>query len=360
MKDTNIQWHPAFVSAMQLEFKEDREKLMFEKEHNLNTKPLQIDLLVIRKEETGSIENEIGKIFRKFNILEYKSPRQQLDVDTFYKSAAYACLYKSYGETVDERKAEEITVSIVRDGKPEKLFRYFKEHGIRVGNPCQGIYYVLDKVLFPTQIIVTKELKGEQHTWLKSLTDKMEEKDMRRLLNDVSYLDKKIDKEFADSVLEVCLRANGQLIKRLKGDNIMSEALLEIVEPIIADRLELLIADRAERLAAERAEQLAAERAELLAAERAEQLAAERAEQLAAERAEQLAAERAEQLVAEREHMIEIQIRKEAKEEMAKEKEEGIKATVEILHDLGNDNSVITAAIKKQYHLSEEEISRYL
>ena len=46
MKDTNIQWHPAFVSAMQLEFKEDREKLMFEKEHNLNTKPLQIDLLM--------------------------------------------------------------------------------------------------------------------------------------------------------------------------------------------------------------------------------------------------------------------------------------------------------------------------
>ena len=48
-KDTNIQWHPAFVSVMQLEFKKDRGKLLFEKEHNLNTKPLQIDLLVIRK-----------------------------------------------------------------------------------------------------------------------------------------------------------------------------------------------------------------------------------------------------------------------------------------------------------------------
>ncbi len=55
MKDTNIQWHPAFVSVMQLEFKKDRGKLLFEKEHNLNTKPLQIDLLVIRKADDITI-----------------------------------------------------------------------------------------------------------------------------------------------------------------------------------------------------------------------------------------------------------------------------------------------------------------
>ena len=186
MKDTNIQWHPAFVSAIQLEFREDREKLSFEKEHNLNTKPLQIDLLVIKKEKAGAIGNEIGRIFRKYNIIEYKSPRQQLDIDVFYKSESYAGLYKSYGETVDERKAEDITVSIVRDRKPEKLFRYFKQHGIRIEKPYDGIYYVLDKVPFPTQVIVAKELEGKQHTWLKSLSDKMEEVDMRRLLQDTS------------------------------------------------------------------------------------------------------------------------------------------------------------------------------
>ena len=48
MKDTNTQWHPGFVGAMDLEFREDRNKLIFEKEHNLNTKPLQIDLQIGR------------------------------------------------------------------------------------------------------------------------------------------------------------------------------------------------------------------------------------------------------------------------------------------------------------------------
>jgi len=38
MEDKKIQWHPGFVEAMDMEFKEDRGKLDFENEHNLNTK----------------------------------------------------------------------------------------------------------------------------------------------------------------------------------------------------------------------------------------------------------------------------------------------------------------------------------
>lgn len=37
MKDTDIQWHPEFIGAMNLELKKNRDDLLFEKEHNLNT-----------------------------------------------------------------------------------------------------------------------------------------------------------------------------------------------------------------------------------------------------------------------------------------------------------------------------------
>lgn len=50
MEDTKIQWHPGFVAAMDMEFKEDREKLELESEHNLNKKPLEIDLFIIKKQ----------------------------------------------------------------------------------------------------------------------------------------------------------------------------------------------------------------------------------------------------------------------------------------------------------------------
>ena len=74
MKDRKIQWHPGFVSAMNLELIKYKEHLEFEKEYNLNTKPLQIDLLVIKKDAGVEIGNEIGKLFRGHNIMEYKSP----------------------------------------------------------------------------------------------------------------------------------------------------------------------------------------------------------------------------------------------------------------------------------------------
>ena len=119
MKDTKIQWHPGFVAAMNLEFAKDRERLIFEKEYNLNTKPLEIDLLVIRKDSSVRISNEIGSLFKGHNIMEYKSPEDGLDIDDFYKAGAYASLYKSYGRTTDAVKADDVTVSLVREAKPE-------------------------------------------------------------------------------------------------------------------------------------------------------------------------------------------------------------------------------------------------
>ena len=63
MQDKKIQWHPGFVAAMNLEFAEDRSGLIFEKEYNLNTKPLEIDLLIIKKEAGVKLVNEIGSLF---------------------------------------------------------------------------------------------------------------------------------------------------------------------------------------------------------------------------------------------------------------------------------------------------------
>lgn len=233
MNETKIQWHPGFVAAMNLEFEQNRDDLIYEKEYNLNTKPLEIDLLVIKKDSNVQIVNEIGKLFRGHNIVEYKSPDDHLDIDSFYKAGAYGCLYKASGESVDERPADDITISIVRDSKPEGLFRYFEEHHIKVSNPYVGIYYILEAVLFPTQIVVGRELNQKNHTWIKALSNKVQKQEMRELLERVYSLTEKFDKELADSVLEVSIRANKQIVGELRGDDSMCQALLEIMEPEI-------------------------------------------------------------------------------------------------------------------------------
>ena len=173
MKETKIQWHSAFVSAMNLDLGPDRDDLIFEKEYNLNTKPLEIDLLVIKKAGFVQIASEIGKLFKGHNIMEYKSPEDHLDIDTFYKSMAYACLYKSYGKEVNEIRADDVTVSIIREKKPTGLFSYFREQNYSVTSPYKGIYYIEGKIMFPTQIVVTKELEEGHHKWLKALSGQL-------------------------------------------------------------------------------------------------------------------------------------------------------------------------------------------
>lgn len=233
MNDTKIQWHPGFVAAMDLELKEDRDNLVFEKEYNLNTKPLEIDLLIIKKETLLPISNEIGRFFRGHNVLEYKSPTDHLDIDTFFKTVAYACLYKSYGNTLDSIKADDVTMSIIREAKPTGLFRYFKEHSCSICSPYAGIYYVEGPFPFPAQIITTSELDKKSHTWLKALSQKLDKADIQNLLDKISQITEKNDKEMASAVLEVSIEANRQMIEKLMGDDSMFETLMELMEPKI-------------------------------------------------------------------------------------------------------------------------------
>lgn len=227
-----IQWHPAFVSAMNLELAQDRQSLIFEREYNLNMKPLEIDLLIIKKEKKVRIRNEVGYLFRLYNILEYKSPDDRLNIDTYYKAVAYGCLYKAYGKAVNEVKAKDITVSILRDAKPNGLFGYFKEAGTTITHPYPGIYYLSgEEIFFPTQIIVTKELTEENHAYLRLLTKHPKKNDISRFLKLFQNFKQKADREFAESVLEVFTAANKKWMSHWKGDSDMSPALLELMEP---------------------------------------------------------------------------------------------------------------------------------
>ena len=41
-----LQWHPAFFAEIQIELQEDAEHLIFENEHQLGTKPKEIDVFL--------------------------------------------------------------------------------------------------------------------------------------------------------------------------------------------------------------------------------------------------------------------------------------------------------------------------
>ena len=236
MSDTKIQWHPGFIAAMNLELKENKDDLIFEKEYNLNTKPLEADLLIIKKRPEIKIKNEIGEFFLGHNLIEYKSPRDGLNINTFYKVQGYACLYKVAGSASGSIDENDITATVVREGRPEGLFQRLAEKGVPITSPHKGIYYIQAGALFPTQILVAKELEKGEHIWLKSLSEKLQKEDLEELLKRVGGLTGEFDKEMADSVLRVSIDANRTLIRELMEDGSMYESLMELMEPQIQIR----------------------------------------------------------------------------------------------------------------------------
>ena len=223
-KQKKLQWHPAFCSALRLELLEDAENLEFTDEFQLTEKPLRIDCTVVKVKKNCKIKNEIGKIFRKHNIFEYKSPKDELNIDTFYKAVAYACLYKVLPNHVDEIPAEEITITLIRDRKPVKLLGELEKSGYGYKKEAAGIYYV-NGAMFPMQIIESSELDVDMHVQLKALTNHLEESLMRQYLLQVSTFEGR-EKNLADIVLQVIVNSNMEKVREWKGsEQTMCEAL---------------------------------------------------------------------------------------------------------------------------------------
>ena len=186
MNETKTQWHPAFCSAIKLEFMENKDDL------------------------------------------EYKSPGDELNIDTFFKTIAYASLYKSNGEIMDCIKADDITISFVRENIPVKLFRRLKMDGHIIEEKAQGIYYIHCNFYYDIQVIVSRLLNADEHIWLTSLTKNLTERNAKILVNNISSLYNKDDKEYADSVLQVVLNQNMPVFDNIKEGLPMCEAVSRV------------------------------------------------------------------------------------------------------------------------------------
>ena len=95
----------------------------------------------------------------------------------------------------------------------------------------EGIYYVTGSKI-PIQVIVTEQLSKKKNLWLRSLTDRIKDKeDMKRLLNE--YREKQKNPLY-ESVMQMIVRANEE---KFREADCMCEALNRIIQDQIEEKI---------------------------------------------------------------------------------------------------------------------------
>lgn len=218
--ENNIDWHSGHYAAMELEFLENEADLTYETEHQLNHEPLRIDLLVIKKNRDIKIANELGAVFRGYNIMEYKSEDDSLSIDTVFKVNAYALLYKAYGKELDEIKINDVTVTLTRLRYPREAIKALISQGYTVENKSAGIYMITGKAILPTQVIVISQLDEILHFWITKLRKSITKDQLMQVLIESRKLTQKQIELYIRPYISVLADANKKSMDKIREEDI--------------------------------------------------------------------------------------------------------------------------------------------
>ena len=223
-----IHWHPGFQGATEWELKANKNDLTFEYDHPLSKEPLKMDALIIKKDPAVIIQNDIGKLFKPHNVVEYKGVGDALNIDVVYKALAYACLYKSLGDHVNEIPAEDVTITIMRAEYPKDLFDVLESSGIHMEEKYPGIYYLTGRIQFETQIVVFSRL-DETHPAYRILGPGAKQDDIKQFLMDARLAVEPWEIQDIKALLEVSVASNKETYRKVKEEKAMGEALQELM-----------------------------------------------------------------------------------------------------------------------------------
>jgi len=177
VKDTERNyWHEPFYQAFRKELEQYKNDLKFLEEVKINADALFADLIVIKKKQNVRIKKSIAKAFKTYNIVEYKSPKDNLDVRTLQKAFAYAALY-AFNKKID---FDDITVTLIGNKHPRELLNYLKKR-FTVKERESGIYEASGG-LFLLQIIETKRLDRVSNRFLYGLGNKLDANELKETL----------------------------------------------------------------------------------------------------------------------------------------------------------------------------------
>ena len=203
-------WHSWFYSLLMIEL-HGFPSVKVEREVVLGAQPPRADFVIVKEEDIVDLGLGVFRDFRKRNILEFKSPDDELSESVLWKAAGYADLYISLNDV----PFEDITITLFRGAKPVALFK-------RLGScvektDIKGVYDVKNwKISFPIRVVVTTELEGKEYAGFRAISKKPDISDIQQIIDEVrKEPDENVRKWYRD-YLELFSRLDSETLEEAK------------------------------------------------------------------------------------------------------------------------------------------------
>ncbi|MBO6298444.1 MAG: hypothetical protein J6N53_06310 [Lachnospiraceae bacterium] len=224
-------WHSWFYALLMIKLHKFFPAVTVEREILLGAQPPRADFLVLKESEKTDLGLGVFRIFRKHNILEFKSPDDELNRSVLWKVIGYAGFYISMGQ-IDE---DEVTITLLRAAKPEKLFR---ELGMAISadEETKGVYHIrqwFGRILI--QVVVTSELEGADYAGFRAISKKPSIEDVLQVMQEYRSDFLGDSNDYYQDYMELLSRFDPELMETVKrrGGDMEHTAILNIYKPEI-------------------------------------------------------------------------------------------------------------------------------
>ena len=229
-------WHAGFEALLRIETHKYGSRVQIKTEHLLGEEPPRADFVVLIDEEGLLPDKAIFRIFRKHNVCEYKNPHDALNERVVRKGCGYVNLYIGTAEHEGDVPPDQVTLSIFRAEKPQKLFREMTEKGWLSADATRGIYHVEGVIDLPFQIVITGELEGSEYAAYRALTDHASASDVEQIIRDGGRETDSAMQDHYRVFLDLVAKKNPGVFEEIRRDRAMSAVWMDIFKDEINER----------------------------------------------------------------------------------------------------------------------------
>ena len=212
------------------------DRISIKPEFVLGVEPPRADFLILTEDEVLDLGLDVFKIFRRHNIIEFKNPTDTLDERVLCKVIGYGNMYISQAKHKGDISLDQVTLSIFREAHPYELF---EELGDKVKpDGTKGIYHISGLTLLPLQIVVTKELVGEEYAEFRGISAKPDKADIIKIISDAKNQKEYFIQQQYRAYLDMTAKIDGNLINEIRRDKDMTNAWMDIFKSEIDQRID--------------------------------------------------------------------------------------------------------------------------